>query len=154
VEERCEKERNTEHLKRLNRRIRENEAATANLVKALEAGKAADVISAQIEKRQQEKADLEAQLARERMQAPLLKYEQVKFFYERFIGLDTGDISHRRAIVDILIRRVELHDDHMTIYYNAQDGQREIPIGDGSPMGTVVEISGQHFNHFRPLPAV
>jgi hypothetical protein len=51
VEERCEKERSTENLKRLNKLIRENETATANLVKALEAGKAADIISAQIEKR-------------------------------------------------------------------------------------------------------
>ena len=75
VEKQCEKERNTADLKRLNKLIKENEAATQNLIKALEIGKAADVISAQIEKRQLEKADLEAQLAKEKMQAPLLKHE-------------------------------------------------------------------------------
>ena len=52
IEEQCEKERNTDDLKRINKLIRENETATANLIKALESGKAADIISSQIEKRQ------------------------------------------------------------------------------------------------------
>ena len=40
IEACCEKERNTDSLKRLNKLIRENETATNNLVKALETGKA------------------------------------------------------------------------------------------------------------------
>jgi len=77
VEAQCEKERNTDNLKRINKLLRENETAMANLIKALEAGKVVDVISAQIEKRQLEKADLEAQLAKEKIQTPLLKYDQI-----------------------------------------------------------------------------
>ena len=144
VEAMCEKERNTENLKRLNKLIRENETATANLIKALEAGKAVDVISAQIEKRQLEKAELEAQLAKEKIQTPLLKYDGIKFFFERFTKGDVNDINYRRALVDIFINRIYLCDDHMKIYYNAQDGQINIPISElsGSPMGQIVEISG------------
>ena len=145
IEAQCEKERNTSTLKRLNKLIKENETATANLIKALEAGKAVDVISTQIEKRQSEKADLEAQLAKEKMQAPLLKYDELKFFFERFAKGDTNDINYRRALVDIFIGRIELFDDYVKIYYNAQDNhQINIPIDEpsGSPMGQVVEISG------------
>ena len=80
IEKQCEKERNTVELKRIEKLIRENDKATANLIIALEQGKAVDVISAQIEKRQQEKADLEILRARERIQAPMLKYEQIKYF--------------------------------------------------------------------------
>ena len=148
IEERCEKESNTQTLKHLNKQIRENETATTNLVKALEAGKAADIISAQIEKRQQEKADLEAQLAKEKIQRPTLKYEQLKFFFEKFTKGDRNDIDYRRSLVDIFIRKIEMDDDGVTIYYNVQDGQINIPIDDssGSPMGTLVDDNG-----FEPL---
>ena len=148
VEAQCEKERNTDNLKRLNKLIKENETATVNLVKALEAGKAADVISAQIEKRQQEKTDLETQLAKEKIQTPLLKYDELKFFFERFIKGDVNDIDYRRALVDIFINRIYLYDDHMKIYYNAQEtGQINIPISEletnsGSPIGRMVETRG------------
>ena len=55
------------------REIYASTIGTANLIKALEAGKGINVISAQIEKRQQEKADLKIQLAKEKIQTPLLK---------------------------------------------------------------------------------
>ena len=106
---------------------------------------AADVISAQIEKRQQEKADLEIQLAREKIQSPLLKYEQMKFFFERFAKGDIKDNNYRAALVDILINRIELYDDHMVIYYNASDGQKNVPLGEpenGSPKGQMVGVKG------------
>ena len=62
-----EKESNTDNLKRLRKLVKENEVATENLIKAIEAGKAVDIISAQIEKRQLEKQNLEAQIAREKI---------------------------------------------------------------------------------------
>ena len=124
IEKRCEQESNNDNVKRINKLIRENNKATDNLIKALEEGKAADIISAQIEKRQNEKVDLETQLVMEKIQRPTLKYEQMKFFFERFTKGDTNDINYRKALVDVLIARIELSDDHMTIYYNASDGQK------------------------------
>jgi DNA invertase Pin-like site-specific DNA recombinase len=143
-----EKERNTETLKRLNRLLRENETATANLIKALEAGKAVDVISTQIEKRQAEKAELEVQLAKEKLQRPQLEYGKVKFFFEKFAKGDPNNIDYRRSLVDVFIGRVELGPDTLRIRCNAQEDQKiECPIGepDGSPMGHVVEARGIEF---------
>jgi hypothetical protein len=140
IEERCEKERNTETLKRLQKLIRENETATANLVKSLEAGRATDVIYAQIEKRQNEKADLEAQLAREKIQRPTLKYEQMKFFFEKFTKGDPNDITFRQMLVDILIGHTKLANDYIEIYFNANDTHTKHPISENqcSDMGRVV----------------
>lgn len=45
-----EKESNTTTIKRLKKLVKENEIATTNLIKALEAGKAATIISVQIKK--------------------------------------------------------------------------------------------------------
>ncbi len=146
IEEQCEKERNTEDIKRIGKLIRKNETATANLIKALETGKAADIISAQIEKRQSEKADLEAQLAMEKIQRPALKYEQVKFFFERFTKGDLNDIHYRQSLVDVFIGRIELFNDHMIIYYNSHDGQKtNIPVDEPEKVrlrGVVVETRG------------
>ena len=61
-----EKESNTDTLKRLRKLLKENETATENLIKAIETGKAATIISSQIEKRQLEKKNLEVQIAREK----------------------------------------------------------------------------------------
>ena len=143
IEECCAKEHNTDNLKRLQKLIRENEKATANLIKALEVGKAADIISAQIEKRQQEKSDLEAQLAMEKIQRPLLKYEDMRFFFERFTKGDPSDIYYRQALVDIFIRRVELFDDHMIIYYNAGDNPKtNVPIDESEKVRLWVDFGG------------
>ena len=112
----------------------------------METGKAADVISAQIEKRQKEKAELEAQLAMEKIQRPLLKYEDMRFFFERFAKGDPSDINYRQALVDIFIRRIELFDDHLIIYFNVSDGQKtSIPIDESKKVrlwGDVVELGG------------
>ena len=77
------KEGNTDTVKRLRRLLKENETATENLIKAIEMGKAVDVLSSQIEKRQAEKADLEAQIAREKMINPILTYDEVRFFFKK-----------------------------------------------------------------------
>ena len=141
----CEKERNADTLKRINKLLRENDKATDNLIKALESGKAADVITAQIEKRQNERAELEVQLAKEKIQRPQLECNSVKFFFERFAKGDPNDMDYRRSLVDIFIGRIELGNDRLQIFINAQEGQKiEIPIGEleGSPMGMLVEATG------------
>ena len=95
----------------------------------------------QIEKRQLEKADLETQLARERIQAPLLKYEHIKFFFERFTSGDIKEQSYRQSLVDTFIGKIDLCNDEMTIYCNAHDGNISIPLGEheSSSKGRLVD---------------
>ena len=123
-----EKESNTDNLKRLRKLVKENEVATENLIKAIEAGKAVDIISAQIEKRQLEKQNLEAQIAREKILKPKLEFEEVKFFFEKFIKGDISDIKFRQALVDTFINKVYLFQDKLCILCNAQESKIEIPL--------------------------
>ena len=121
-----EKERNSDTTKRLNRLLKENAEATANLVKAIESGKAVDVLSAQIEKRQAERADLEAQLARETLMQPILTYDEVKFFFDKFRGGDANDITYRTALIDTFISRVDVFDGdnaRLEIHCHASEGK-------------------------------
>ena len=145
-----EKESNTDNLKRLKKLIKENEKATENLVKALEAGKAVDIISAQIEKRQLEKQNLEAELAKEKILNPKLEFEQVKFFFERFRKGDINNIKFRRALIDTFINKIYVFEDKLHIFCNAQESKIEVPISDSkcSPMERVVERLDPNTNLF------
>ena len=115
-------EGNTDTVMRLKRLLKENEEATENLIKAIESGKAVDALTAQIEKRQSERTDLEAQLAQEKMIKPILTYEEVKFFFEKFKGGDANNITYRMALIDTFINRVDVFDgddSRLEIYCNA-----------------------------------
>jgi len=133
------KESNIDTLKRLKKLLKENEAAIVNLVKAIESGKAVDVLSAQIEKRQLEKADLEVQFAKEKMIRPVLTFEEVKFFFERFRNGDADDITYRMALIDTFVNKIYLYDvddARVEIYCNASDKSINCSIGElkSSPM--------------------
>jgi len=141
----CQKERNTDTIKRINKQLKENETATNNLIKALESGKIVDVIAAQIEKRQSERTTLEAQFAREKMMSPDLTFGQVRFFFEKFKHGDVNDLAYRRAIVDMFVSKIWLFDDKLVILCNAGENSKiECPIGKlcGSSMGHMVETIG------------
>ena len=118
------KESNTSTLKRLKKLLNENETATANLVKAIESGKAVDVLSAQIEKRQAERTDLEIELAKEKMVRPVLAFDEVKFFFEKFKNGDANDNSFRTALIDTLVNKIYVYDGdnaRVEIYCNASE---------------------------------
>ena len=104
------KESNTDTIKRLKKLIRENKTATANLIKAIESGKAVELFSAQIEKRQAECADLEKQLLQEQSIRPTLDFEPIKYFFERFKYGDVYSPVFRMALLDTLVDRIEVYD--------------------------------------------
>ena len=139
-----EKESNTDTLKRLKKKIKENETATNNLIKALESGKAIDIISAQIEKRRLEKQNLEIQIAREKILKPKLEINQVKFFLGKFLDGDISNINFRQSLIDAFINKVYLFQDKLCIFCNAKDSKIEIPLHDTlcSYKGRLVEARG------------
>ena len=157
------KESNTDIIKRLKKLLKENEEATANLVKAIESGKAVDVLSAQIEKRQAEHVELEIQLTQERMTRPVLTYEEVRFFFERFKHGNINDYAFRTALIDVLVDRIYLYDGddaRVEIHCNASDkhtiplkGTHKKPITE-SNSGSVMEQLARQERLERPTPCL
>jgi DNA invertase Pin-like site-specific DNA recombinase len=129
------KEGNTDTLKRLKRLLKENEDATNNLIKAIEQGKAVDILSSQIEKRQAERIDLEAQFAKEKMICPVLTFDEVKFFFEKFKNGNASDTAYRTALIDTFVNRIYLYDGEdarIEIFCNASNQKMVCPIGEPS----------------------
>ena len=131
-----ERESNTDTLKRLKKLIKENEQATANLIKALETGKAVDVISAQIEKRQVEKQNLEAELAKEKILNPKLEFSQVKFFFDMFKNGNMNDMKFCQYMVDTFINRVFFIKRKAFDPLQACDRATNIPLDFSNPEGS------------------
>lgn len=140
VVEFSEQESDSGELKRLERLLKENQKATHNLVKALESGQVIDVIAEQIKVRQQEKQQLEKAIAEESSKHHVLTIQEVRFFLHKLKDGDINDIKYRKTLINVLVNRIYLYDDKMTILYNTQDGQSSFPFGQNSlPKGQLVE---------------
>lgn len=139
----CEREGNSPTIQRLQKLLKENDKATENLLKALEAGQAADIITDRIMQKRAERTELQNELAKEKIQYPVLTIPQVKFFLERFKNGNVNDLKYRKALIDTFVRKVVLYDDKMTILYNSQDGQESLPLmQECLPKGMLVEARG------------
>ena len=144
ISELSAKESNSATIKRIKKLIKENEDATANLIKAIESGKAVDIFSAQIEKRQAEHIDLEIQLAHENLIRPVLTFEEVQFFFDRFKHGDVNDFAYRTALVDVLVDKVLMYDGddnpQIEIYCRASDVCITNPITEPPHGGSVMGL--------------
>ena len=147
-------EGNTDTVTRLKRLIKENEDATANLIKAIESGKAVDTLTAQTEKREKERAGLETQLSQEKLICPILTYDEVKFFFEKFQNGDVNDMAYRIALIDTFIIDAKVYDgedSRIEITCTATKHKIICPTGERfrSPMGQVVRPTGFEPATFR-----
>ena len=124
----CKTDQDTSAIKRIKAAIQETDTAIENLWKALEHGQAVDMITERIEKRKQEKAELQGQLAVELGKQVTLTAPQVwSFLYALKCG-DIDDENTRRGIINIFLRAVYLYDDRMTLFFNG--GERPIILDD------------------------
>ena len=133
----------TTELKRLKHLLSDNTKAIKNLITALEQGQASDIVMEQLQKRQQEKQELEKEIAKESIKYPALDINEVKFFLHQLKQGDVTDMKYRQALVDLLVNSIYLYDDKMTILYNTQDGQSTFPLEQKcSSNGQLVEARG------------
>lgn len=124
----CKADYDSSAIKRIKTAIREADTAIENLWKALEQGQAVDMITERIEKRKQEKEDLQTQLAIEMGKEVIFTGPQIKAFLSGLKKGDLNDINYRRGIINIFLRVVYLYDDKFTMYLNG--GDRPITIDD------------------------
>ena len=119
VAEECGKSPDNYTIRGLKSAIREADAAIENLWKSLEAGQAVDMLTERIQKRQEEKAELEAQLAIEENKRINLTEPQIRAFLDFVREMPDDDMSKRRALINIFVHSVYLYDDHFTLIINA-----------------------------------
>ena len=118
-------ERNDSEIKRIEGVIAENQKAINNLMQALMHGKATDIILSQIEKLENENAELNATIEGEKAMQINYTYEDIRKWLEHFRTLDYTKIKHRKNLIDVFIYRIVLYDDKMKILFHLKGGQKE-----------------------------
>ena len=139
----CERESNNGNAKRLQKLLSENEKATENLLKALESGQAVEIIAERITQKKKEHDELSYQLLVETTQHPVPSVRDIRFFLSQFRKGDINDPKYRQGLVDMLVNKIYLYDDKMTILCNTQDGHFDVDLKEVSSLkGHLVEARG------------
>ena len=119
VAEECAKSPDNLTAKALKKAIREADTAIENLWKAIEQGRAVEMLTERLNKRMAEKTELEAQLAIEENKKITLTEAQILAFLDYVCEMPADDVNKRRAIINIFVHSIYLYDDHFTLIINA-----------------------------------
>ena len=88
-------------------------------------GKATDIILSQIEKLENENAELNNTIAAQKAVQINYCYADIRQWLLHFRTLDYTKIKHRKDLIDIFIYRIVLYDDKMKILFHLKGGQKE-----------------------------
>ena len=64
---------------------------------------------------------------------PVLTFEEIKFFFNKFMGGDVSDYAYRSALIDTFVSRIYLYDGddaRIEVYCNASDHVAVQPLSD------------------------
>lgn len=124
-----EQEKDTEKIRILRHKLKKNKIEKQNLLKSLKYG-ASDtirkIIFEEIEALDNKEKLLNAEIEKEKMRALPLELSEIKFFLTHLRSGDIDDIKYKRALVSMLINKIYLYDDKMTIVFNTQSTPVEV----------------------------
>ena len=68
--------------------------------------------------------------------------KEIRFFLNQFRKGDINDPKYRQGLVDMLVNKIYLYDDKMTVLCNTQDGHFDIDLKEVSSLkGQLVEAA-------------
>ena len=124
IVELTKKEKNNSNFIYLQKRLRENEKQTKNLLDGL---KICDIDSVrktifeEISKMEQEHKEIENQILIEKSQNIEITKPQIKFFLNELKNGNENDIKYKKLLINVLIDKVYVYDDNITIIFNAKN---------------------------------
>lgn len=93
-----------ERLKDVNKRIK-------NLMSAIEQGVITPTTKDRLEELEQERREIEGQIAKEEMKKPLLTKERIMYWLYQFKSGNIEDVEYQRRIIDTLVNSVYVYDE-------------------------------------------
>lgn len=146
-------EQNTEsaYTDSLRQVLEETEKATANLVKALEAGIFNEATKRRMEELDEQREELRAALAASRLREDLgLKKEHILYFLHQFANMDHTDIECQKRLIKIFVNSVFVYDDKVVLTFNYSGDDRTITLHEidaGLQQG--VRLPRALYHHFK-----
>ena len=123
IVELCKKEReDNSTLAALESRLQKAQTESRNILAAVKSGKAVDTLLEELDKIEAQIKDMEREIIKESTKYPILTVDKAKFFMERFTKGDVKDFFFREKLVDTFIKKIEVLNDKITVWYTVQDG--------------------------------
>lgn len=117
--------------------------AISNIVRAVEAGMPAEVLTARMTELTAEKAALEASIAENELEGPIrLTKEHILFFLYQFRDLDYTQRAVQKRLVEVFVNSIFVYDDEITITYNYGGENRTVSLHEIDPITTKKVFGG------------
>lgn len=129
----------------LQERLKETNKKIKNLMSAIEQGIITPTTKERLEELEEERRDLEGQIAQEEMKKPLLTKERIMYWLESFKMGDMEDVEYQRRIIDTLVNSVYVYDDG--------DKGRKLVLTFNISGNNTLTISSSDIERTAPLPA-
>ena len=124
-----EQNTDTSYTDALRTELKQVETATANLIRAMEAGIFNDATRTRMAELDEQRKDLEVALADAELISGLrITQKQIEYFLLQFRNLDFSEPESQRRIVDIFVNSVFVYDDKITITFNYSGDNRTITL--------------------------
>ena len=102
----------------------------ANMLNAIQMGILTSSTKERLEALEDQRKELQARIAEERLAKPKMKEEFVRFWLLRFRKLDMTQPEQRQALVDTFINAIYLYDDKVLITFNYKEGTETVAFGE------------------------
>lgn len=122
----AKKENNNDRVKQLEKRLKKIEKQKVNLFDSLKICYDDNVkksIFEEISKMENQKCNIENQIAVEKSSSYNVTLDDIKFFLRNLRKGKNNDIRYRQMIINVLVYKVYLYDGNLTIVFNTQDRQ-------------------------------
>ena len=96
-----------------------------------------------LEALEEQRKDLQARIAEEKLAKPKVKEEFVRFWLLRFRKLDMSQQEQRQALVDTFINAIYLYDDKVLITFNYKEGTETVTFGEAVKAEKSLDMSAR-----------
>ena len=114
----------------LNKQLAEVSKSLNNVMKAIEAGIITETTKQRLEELEAQRAEIENNIAVERIKSPVLSREQIEFFLAQFRKTDVNDEQARQRLIDCFVNAVYVYDDRIVFAFNYKDGTATVSLDD------------------------
>ena len=112
------------------KQLKETEVGITNMLNAIQMGILTSSTKERLEALEEQRKELQAHIAEEKLAKPKMKEEFVRFWLLRFRKLDMTQPEQRQALVDTFINAIYLYDDKVLITFNYKEGTETVAFGE------------------------
>ena len=112
------------------KQLKETETGITNMLNAIQMGILTSSTKERLEALEEQRKELQARIAEERLAKPKMKEEFIRFWLLRFRKLDMTQPEQRQVLVDTFINAIYLYDDKVLITFNYKEGTETVAFGE------------------------